>query len=76
MKNTDTRFVYKLIKTNHPVFSRGELCPVPAMMGIPLVIYSPTMHAAGVERAAGRPGSNHVAVQLRIEPTNAFAPPL
>lgn len=65
------RFVHELVNTNHPVFKRGELCPVTALFGIPLLIYS-----AAVERGIDMPGQgNQPAVYLRIEPDNGFAPP-
>jgi hypothetical protein len=63
------RFRYRLIKSDHPIFTRGELCPAIDMTGIPLLIFSPTLH--GSYRGMG---NNHIAVQLRIEPSNAFAP--
>ena len=56
---------------DHPVFKRGELCPVTALFGIPLLIYS-----AAAERRIDMSGQgNQPAVYLRIEPDNGFAPP-
>jgi hypothetical protein len=38
------RFTYKVVKASHPVFTLGEPCPVPNIVGVPLVIFSPTIN--------------------------------
>ncbi|KAI0641801.1 hypothetical protein C8Q79DRAFT_918876 [Trametes meyenii] len=63
------QFKHVLLKTSHPIFTQGELCPVTAKCGFPLVIWSRTIHG-------GTPamGNNQPAVYLRIEPHDGFAP--
>ncbi|KAI0654328.1 hypothetical protein C8Q70DRAFT_926031 [Cubamyces menziesii] len=63
------RFQNVLLKATHSVFTQGELCPVTAICGFPLLIWSERHH--GGTRALA---DNKLAVYLRIEPTNAFAP--
>ncbi|KIK56575.1 hypothetical protein GYMLUDRAFT_263528 [Collybiopsis luxurians FD-317 M1] len=61
-------FQHELIKDNHPIFSSGgERCPVTQLLGVPLVI-----HSMGINK--GAPGSNEIAVKLRVETSNGFAP--
>jgi hypothetical protein len=50
------------------VYTRGELCPVPELFGIPLLIYSPAIIAIGID------GDNQPAVYLRILPKDGMAP--
>jgi hypothetical protein len=64
------RYRQKLVQTDHPVFTRGELCPVPELFGIPLLIHSPVI-ATGIDIENG---DNQPAVYLRIEPEDGFAP--
>ncbi|KAJ3800533.1 putative zf-MYND domain-containing protein [Lentinula aff. detonsa] len=62
-------FRHELIgNTNHSIFTKGERCPVTKRIGIPLIIYS-----TGVcePRATGL---NEIAVKLRVEATDGFAP--
>ncbi|KIK56579.1 hypothetical protein GYMLUDRAFT_263530 [Collybiopsis luxurians FD-317 M1] len=59
-------FRHELIKENHPIFSSGEPCPVTKLLGVPLVIYRMSL--------SGDPWTNEIAVKLRIEASNAFAP--
>ncbi len=61
-------FQHVLLKTDDPVFTRGELCPVTKLYGLPILIHSPAM-AKGLDAAGNQP-----AVYLRIEPDNGFAP--
>ena len=58
-----------LDSSSHPIFTQGELCPVTAMCGFPLLIYSEAIHG-------GLPAyeNNQPAVYLRIEPDDGFAP--
>ncbi|KAF8069896.1 ectomycorrhiza-upregulated zf-MYND domain-containing protein [Lyophyllum atratum] len=63
---------HKLVTNDHGIFTRGELCPVTALFGIPLVIYSHTL-ATGTEPVPSK-GENQAAVFLRIEPGDGFAP--
>jgi hypothetical protein len=65
------RYRHELVPINHPVFTHGEVCPVPRLFGIPLLIYSQSI-AIGREIIAD--GDNQPAVYLRIEPHNCFAP--
>ncbi|KAH9895735.1 hypothetical protein C8Q73DRAFT_448816 [Cubamyces lactineus] len=64
------QFQNVLLKTTHPVFTQGELCPVTEVCGFPLVIWSESIH--GGKRALE---NNQPAVYLRIEAQDAFAPP-
>lgn len=52
------------------MFTRGELCPVPELFGIPLLIHSPVI-ATGIDIENG---GNQPAVYLRIEPKDGLAP--
>ncbi|KAJ4473039.1 putative zf-MYND domain-containing protein [Lentinula aciculospora] len=53
----------------HPIFSRGELCPLTQRIGIPLRLYSTSgMHESSTF------GPNEIAVKLRVEPRSGFAP--
>jgi hypothetical protein len=67
-------FTYKIVKASHPVFSHGDPCPVPNIVGVPLVIFSPTINAGMPEPNGG--DRNQVAVYLRIEVSDCFAPPV
>ncbi|KAF9073594.1 hypothetical protein BDP27DRAFT_1360207 [Rhodocollybia butyracea] len=60
-------FQHELVRKNHPIFHRGEICPVTKRCGIPLIIYSTGMYRPAVE-------GNEIAVKLRIEASDAFAP--
>jgi hypothetical protein len=62
------RFVDEKIAPNHPIFTRGELCPLTALYGIPVIIFSEALSSnlSGDE--------NQPAVYLRIEVDNGFAP--
>ncbi|KAI9059409.1 hypothetical protein FKP32DRAFT_1596322 [Trametes sanguinea] len=64
-----SQFQYVLLKPSHPVFTIGELCPVPDLCGMPLLIWSQRIH--GRQRALD---DNQPAVYLRIEPHHALAP--
>ncbi|KDQ60401.1 hypothetical protein JAAARDRAFT_32798 [Jaapia argillacea MUCL 33604] len=63
------RFQHVLLKTSHAIFKKGEMCPVPGKIGVPLVIWSEALMGTGL-----RAPENQAAVYLRIEPHNAFAP--
>ncbi|KAJ3862781.1 putative zf-MYND domain-containing protein [Lentinula novae-zelandiae] len=63
-------FRHELIRVSstQSIFTQGEECPVTRRIGIPLVIYSTGVccaHATGL---------NEVAVKLRVEATDGFAP--
>ncbi len=64
-----SQFQHVLLNTSHPIFTKGELCPVTAKCGYPLLIYSDSIHG-------GLPAQedNQPAVYLRIEPHDGFAP--
>jgi len=66
------RYCHELVQADHPVFKRGELCPVTKLYGIPLLVYSQAI-AAGRELSDEDEG-NQLAVFLRIEPNDGFAP--
>ncbi|KIL70459.1 hypothetical protein M378DRAFT_156600 [Amanita muscaria Koide BX008] len=67
------RFRHIRIPNTHPIFRTGEICPIVARCGIPLLIYSPVLHGRlSPERDAQL--ENQPAVYLRIEPHDAFAP--
>jgi hypothetical protein len=74
MADIAERFTYRLVKTSHPVFSHGEPCPVPNIVGIPLVIFSPQINGGAMPDMNGGDDNNQVAVFLRIEASNCFAP--
>lgn len=63
------QFQHVLLEPSHPVFTQGELCPVTAKCGFPLLIWSEAIHG-------GLPAmeNNQPAVYLRIEPDDGFAP--
>ncbi|OJT09249.1 hypothetical protein TRAPUB_14324 [Trametes pubescens] len=63
------QFQHVLLEPSHPVFTQGELCPVTAKCGFPLLIWSEAIHG-------GLPAmeNNQPAVYLRIEPHDGFAP--
>ncbi|KAJ4473009.1 putative zf-MYND domain-containing protein [Lentinula aciculospora] len=62
-------FRHELIRdTKHAIFTQGERCPVTKRIGIPLIIYS-----TGVCEAHTT-GLNEIAVKLRVEATDGFAP--
>ncbi|KAI0344145.1 ectomycorrhiza-upregulated zf-MYND domain-containing protein [Trametopsis cervina] len=66
--NPAAQFQHFLLNKQHPAFSRAELCTSTKAYGLPLRIYSPAI-------ANGEEGSgNQLAVYLRIEPDNGFAP--
>lgn len=66
------RVRHELVRTNHPIFSRGELCPVPALFGIPLLVYK---HRLGAGIITSPPNlKNQPAVYLRIEADTGLAP--
>ena len=64
------RYRHELVQIDHPVFTQGELCPVPDLFGIPLLIHSPVI-ATGKDI---KNGGNQPAVYLRIEPKDGLAP--
>jgi len=64
------RYRHELVQIDHPVFTCGELCPVPELFGIPLLIHSPVV-ATGIDI---KNGDNQPAVYLQIEPKDGFAP--
>jgi hypothetical protein len=72
MKGTgdDRRFQHILVNIKDPVFTRGELCPVTGLVGIPILIYSQAMESG----RDNEDGNNQPAVYLRIEADDAFAP--
>ncbi|EUC55442.1 MYND finger protein [Rhizoctonia solani AG-3 Rhs1AP] len=54
------------ISPNHPVFSSaGEVCPIPTAIGIPLRVYRHPIKG---------PANNAMALWLRVEMHNLFAP--
>ncbi|EIW52895.1 uncharacterized protein TRAVEDRAFT_53328 [Trametes versicolor FP-101664 SS1] len=63
------QFQHVLLEPSHPVFTQGELCPVTAECGFPLLIWSEAIHG-------GLPAmeNNQPAVYLRIELDDGFAP--
>ncbi|KAF9061723.1 hypothetical protein BDP27DRAFT_1234707 [Rhodocollybia butyracea] len=65
-------FQHELLSSNHPIFSRGESCPVTKRVGVPLIIYSTRLHGeggtAGLNETSGKP-------RLRVEDSDGFAPP-
>ncbi|KAI0740207.1 hypothetical protein C8Q76DRAFT_189717 [Earliella scabrosa] len=63
------QFEHVLLKTSHPIFTQGELCPITALCGYPLLIYSESIHG-GVPAQE----NNQPAVYLRIEAYDGFAP--
>ena len=50
--------------SSHPIFSQGEACPVSERIGIPLIIC----------KLSNGSGPNEIAVKLRIEVSDGFAP--
>ncbi|KAI0699492.1 hypothetical protein C8T65DRAFT_812518 [Cerioporus squamosus] len=64
-----SQFKHVLLNTSHPIFTKGELCPVTEKCGYPLLIYSDSIHG-GVPAQE----NNQPAVYLRIEPHDGFAP--
>ncbi|KAJ7233901.1 ectomycorrhiza-upregulated zf-MYND domain-containing protein [Mycena rebaudengoi] len=65
----ERRFQHALLKSDHPIFSWSEECPLTALCGVPLLIFS-----EGVSRGT-KVDDNQTAVYLRIETDNCFAPP-
>lgn len=55
--------------TTHPIFERGELCPLTQRIGIPLRIYRTSLM-----RESSTAGPNEIAVKLRVDPSNGLAP--
>ncbi|PFH45906.1 hypothetical protein AMATHDRAFT_51402 [Amanita thiersii Skay4041] len=70
-EDESARFKHIHLPNSHPVFTIGELCPVPALCGFPLLIFSPGVHLG--QQPTGE-WENQPAVYLRIEPKDAFAP--
>ncbi|CAA7260743.1 unnamed protein product [Cyclocybe aegerita] len=62
--NRGRHFVAEIFKPDHPIFTRGELCPLTAVYGIPILLY----------RTQFPYSDNQPAVYLRIEPSSGFAP--
>ena len=56
------QFKHILLNTSHPVFSRGELCPLTKQCGFPLVIFSQSHNGLVLADHDNQP-----AVYLRIE---------
>ncbi|KAJ7451209.1 ectomycorrhiza-upregulated zf-MYND domain-containing protein [Mycena galericulata] len=65
------RITHILLKKNHPVFGRGDLCPATQAYGFPLLIFSDGVHLGRQSEGSG----NQPAVYLRIEVDDGFAPP-
>ncbi|KAJ3885622.1 putative zf-MYND domain-containing protein [Lentinula edodes] len=55
--------------TTHPIFERGELCPLTQRIGIPLRVYRTSLM-----RESSTAGPNEIAVKLRVDPSNGLAP--
>ncbi|KAJ7221290.1 ectomycorrhiza-upregulated zf-MYND domain-containing protein [Mycena pura] len=64
------RIQHILLKKNHPVFSRGDLCPATQAYGFPLLMFSDGMHLGRQTEGS----QNQPAVYLRIEVGNGLAP--
>ncbi|KAF9523481.1 hypothetical protein CPB83DRAFT_862764 [Crepidotus variabilis] len=64
-------FMVENIDSRHPIFKKGELCPLTALYGHPILIYCPRLHSGRVE---GNMANNQAAVYLRIEPSDGLAP--
>jgi len=77
-KEDSAIFRHIRIPNTHPIFTRGEPCPLMVRCGIPLLIYSPVLQGGkaptSLEQASQQ--NNQAAVYMRIEPHNGFAPPL
>ncbi|KAJ7762902.1 ectomycorrhiza-upregulated zf-MYND domain-containing protein [Mycena metata] len=65
------RIKHILLKKNHAVFTKGDLCPATQAYGFPLLIFSDGVHLG----RQGKGSENQPAVYLRIEPEDGFAPP-
>ncbi|KAF5390834.1 hypothetical protein D9757_004451 [Collybiopsis confluens] len=59
-------FRHEAVPATHGIFREGESCPVTRHIGIPLIIYRDTDRRT--------PGANEIAVKLRINATDGFAP--
>jgi hypothetical protein len=68
-KPTDYFQHTRITRSNHPIFRDGERCPVTQRLGIPLLIYS-----KGISQPEGAPRGNEIAVKLRVEAADGFAP--
>ncbi|KAF9523473.1 hypothetical protein CPB83DRAFT_862750 [Crepidotus variabilis] len=66
------RFVEEKLERTHAIFKKGELCPLTEFYGHPILIYCPLIHSKVTDRPMG---DNELAVYLRIEPSDGFAPP-
>jgi hypothetical protein len=55
-------FQHILLNTDHPVFTLGELCPIPRLCGIPILLYSGAV-AQGLD--PGEDGDNRPSVGLK-----------
>ncbi|KAJ3499524.1 hypothetical protein NLJ89_g10094 [Agrocybe chaxingu] len=62
--NLEKRFAAEIFKPDHPIFARGELCPLTAVYGIPIILH----------RTRFPYSDNQPAVYLRIEASDGFAP--
>ncbi|KAI0808150.1 hypothetical protein C8Q74DRAFT_115596 [Fomes fomentarius] len=65
----NNQFHHVYLNNSHPIFTRGELCPLTEQCGFPLIIFSQAHN--GMSPATQ---DNQPAVYLRIEPDNGLAP--
>ncbi|KDR67771.1 hypothetical protein GALMADRAFT_231682 [Galerina marginata CBS 339.88] len=70
---TKDLFISSHFKLDHPIFTRGELCPLTVLSGIPIVLYSPLLMGGSFDPKEVM-SENQPAVYLRIEAHNGFAP--
>ena len=64
-----TQFQHVLLDTSHTIFTQGEMCLLTEQCGLPLMIYSDSIHGGLPAYADNQP-----AVYLRIEAHDGFAP--